>query len=338
MLRRSTLIVLVLGLAGLAVLLLRSTVGGDRFTRLMERGNGYLDQGDATNAIAAYKRVVKLAPDNLDARLNLANAFLLAGDAAKVVEQCREALALDHNSAAAYYLMGCANLRMNQAGPAVQALQQSEQIDSAVTALHFQLGLAQAQLGNLDDAISEFETVLSFAPEHPSLHYQLSLLYRRAGRLEDATREMQKHQELLAKNPPATGGPATFERCKYTKPRIAFVLEQPQRQGVNAPVRFADATAAAFNQPSHFHAPMAVLDLHHDGRNSLFVMEGETNFRVLSNLSGHFEPLGEPLPAKPGVHYRRCLAGDLNNDRVEDVIVLGEQGICTRVQIRHQRR
>ena len=192
-----------------------------------------------------------------------------------------------------------------------------------MTALHFQLGLAQAQLGNLDDAISEFETVMSFAPEHPSLHYQLSLLYRRAGRLEDATREMQKHQELLAKNPPAIGGPAAFERCKYTKPRIAFVLEQPRRQGV--PVRFTDATTAAFNQPSRYHAPMAVLDLHHEGRNSLFVMEGETGFRVLSNQNGHFEPLGELLPAKPGMHYRRCLVGDLNNDRVEDVIVLGEQ-------------
>src|SRR5208337_2228131 len=56
-----------------------------------------------------------------------------------------------------------------------------------------------------------------------------------------------------------------------------------------------------------------------------FVMEGEKGFRVLSNQNGRFKPLGELLPAKPGATYRRCLVGDLSNDRFEDVIVLGEQ-------------
>jgi len=148
-------------------------------------------------------------------------------------------------------------------------------------------------------------------------------LYQRTGRAEDAAREMQKHQEILAKNPGGLSSPATFERCKYTQPQMAFVLEQPERRGV--PVHFTDATATAFSQPSTYHGPMAVLDCNHDGRNSLFVMEGEKGFRVLGNQSGRFEPLGELLPAKPGVTYRRCLVGDMNNDRFEDVIVLGDQ-------------
>jgi len=61
---------------------------------------------------------------------------------------------------------------------------------------------------------------------------------------------------------------------------------------------------------------MAVLDYDHDGRNSLFVMEGQKGFRLLSNQQGHFEPLGALLPAKAGASYRQCLAGDLNNDRL----------------------
>jgi Tfp pilus assembly protein PilF len=289
----------------------------------MTRGNGYLEKGDTTNAIAAYLKVVELAPDNLDARLNLANSYLLARDSSNVVEQCRQSLNLDPNSAAAYYLMGCAYLWSNQAEPAVQAFQQSEQIDNSVTALHFQLGLAEARLGHLDAAIREFEIVLRFEPEHPSVHYQLSLLYARAGRPEDAAREMRRHQELLARNPSGPSGPSAFERCKYTQPRMAFKSEQPDRHGV--PVHFTDATANAFAQPSKFHGPMAVLDLNHDGRNSLFVMEGENGFRVLDNHAGRFEQLGQLLPAKHGVTYRRCLVGDLNNSRFEDVIVLGEQ-------------
>ena len=48
----------------------------DQFTRLMTRGNGFLEKGDATNAIAVYSEAVKLAPESLDVRLNLANAYL----------------------------------------------------------------------------------------------------------------------------------------------------------------------------------------------------------------------------------------------------------------------
>ena len=59
----------------------------DPFTQLMTRGNGFLEKGDTTNAIAIYSEAVRLAPENLDARLNLANAYLLADDSAKVIEQ-----------------------------------------------------------------------------------------------------------------------------------------------------------------------------------------------------------------------------------------------------------
>ncbi|MFO1511820.1 MAG: FG-GAP-like repeat-containing protein [Verrucomicrobiota bacterium] len=295
----------------------------DGFTRAMIRGNGYLENGDATNAVSTYLQAVRLAPESLDARLNLANAYLLAGESPGAIAQCQQAIALDHNSAAAYYLMGCAYLRQNQPEPAFQAFQQSEQIDPAVTALNFQLGLAQAALGHLPDAIGQFETVVRFEPEHPSAHYQLSQLYQREGRADDVARELQKHQEILAKRPPDASGPAAFERCKYTQPRIAFVLEQPDHRGIS--VHFVNATATAFAHASDYRAPLAVLDFNHDGRNSLFVREGDKGFRVLDNQNGRFEPLSEPLPGQAGAVYRRALVGDVNNDRFEDVIVLGEQ-------------
>ena len=107
-----------------------SKKSADPFTQLMTRGNGFYEKGDVTNAIATYLEATTIAPESLDARLNLANAYLLAGDSTKAIEQSQQALNLDHNSAAAYYLMGCAYLRSNQAEPAVKALQQSQQIRS----------------------------------------------------------------------------------------------------------------------------------------------------------------------------------------------------------------
>ncbi len=312
------------GLTGLAaVLLVRWPCDTSGFERSMTLGQGYLEKGDATNAIVAYSQSVKLAPESIDAHLNLANAYLLAGDSRAVIEQCQAALALDDNSAAAYYLMGCAYLRLNEAEPAVQAFQQSQKIEPAVDALNFQLGVAQERLGHVEDAIREFETLVQFQPDHPSGHYQLSRLYQRVNRTAEAAQALTRHQEILAKNPGAASGPTTFERCLYTQPRIAFSLAQPERNGI--PVRFVNATAAAFGQQaSVYHGPVGVLDYNHDGRDSLFVMEGN-GFRLLNNTNGRFAPLGELYPATNGGAYRRCLVGDLNNDRFEDVVVLGER-------------
>jgi len=65
------------------------------------------------------------------------------------------------------------------------------------------------------------------------------------------------------------------------------------------------------------------LDYNHDGRNSLWVNQGN-GFRLLANLKGKFAPLGPWVPGTTNATYRRCLVGDLNNDRFEDVMMLGE--------------
>ena len=139
----------------------------DSFDHWMTLGAGYLEKGEATNAMSAYTKALGLAPENIAAHLNLANAQLLADSNAEVVAQCQQVINLDHNNPAAYYLMGCAYLRLNQPTNAVEAFQQSQKIDPAVTALNFQLGLAQERLGNLEEAIHEFETVVQFEPAAP---------------------------------------------------------------------------------------------------------------------------------------------------------------------------
>ena len=317
-------VILALALAGAVIFLVsRGQPAGDNFMTLMTRGQGYLERGDATNAMAVYTKAVALVPESVDAHLNLANANLLAGNNQAVIAECQRALELDHSNAAAYYVMGCAYLHLNQAQQAVQAFQESQKIDPAVTALNFQLGLAQERLGHLEEAIQEFETVVQFEPDHPSAHYQLSRLYQRANRSADATAELTRHQQILGKNPAVPAPPLGYERCKYTEPRIAFVLDQPEEKGI--PVHFVDATAAAFGQRgSTYRGPLGVLDYNHDGRNSLFVMESN-RFRLLNNSNGMFVAMGEPLSGTADGGYRSCLVGDLNNDRFDDVLVLGER-------------
>jgi len=72
-----------LGLALVAMVIFkRPSQPVDDFTRLMTRGNGYLESGDATNAIAAYQQVIKQSGDSFYGqmgRLGLAEAQARAG-------------------------------------------------------------------------------------------------------------------------------------------------------------------------------------------------------------------------------------------------------------------
>lgn len=293
------------------------------FMRLMNRGNGLLDKGDAASAIGVYSRALRLSPQSTDVRLNLANAYLLAGRQDDAARMCREVLQLDHNSAAAYYLLGCALLRANRPGPAAEALQQSWKIDPKVPALDFQMGMAQEQLGQVAAAIRDFQGVIRAVPDHPSAHYQLSQLYRREGRTADAERELAEHQKILDRQPRPPTTVEALERCKYTRPLAPFVLAQPDRQGIK--VHFTEATAAAFGPlAAECRGPLAVIDYAHDGRASLFAQEQGDHFVLLDNHGGHFAVLGRPLSGPANGGYRVALTGDLDNDGFDDVVVLGE--------------
>ena len=66
----------------------------DEFLSLMNAGRNYLEQGDATNALALYAKARAIAPNNAEVRLNLANAHLLAGTAEEAIREAAEALKL----------------------------------------------------------------------------------------------------------------------------------------------------------------------------------------------------------------------------------------------------
>jgi tetratricopeptide (TPR) repeat protein len=302
----------------------RPSAASAEFTQLMNRGNGLLEKGDAAVAISVYTQALRLSPESTDVRLNLANAYLLAGRPDDAAKMCRQTLELDSNSAAAYYLLGCALLRQNQPEAAAEALQQSWKIDPMVPALDFQTGMAQEQLGQIPDAIRDFEGVIRAVPDHPSAHFQLSRLYRQAGRTDDAARELAEHQRIQARLSSPVVTVAALERCQYTQPLSPFVLSQPDPHGI--PVRFAEETAAAFGAlATGCRGPLAVIDYDHDGRPSIFAQEASGGFLLLDDRGGHFSALGRPLRVPAGAGYRVALAGDLDNDGFDDVVVLGEQ-------------
>src|SRR5436190_11520607 len=300
--------------------------GADDHARWMNTGKSYYEQGAATNAVEAFRKAVALQPTDPDALLNLANACLLAGQNVEALKCAQQVLSLDPDSAAAYHIGGCANMRLGKFEEAVQLLQQAKDIDPKVNAVSLQLGRAHMELQHYQEAADQFAEIIQFAPDYPFANFFLGQALLRLGRQEEAKQALDRHQQLITGKPNPPADASTFERCVYTEMRLPFQLDQPETRGVN--VAFADATRNAFGAgATNFHGPLGVLDVNHRGANDLFAGEGDGNFRVLWNTNGTFQPQGEPVPGKPGAKYNRCLVGDINNDRNEDVVVLGDQGL-----------
>src|SRR5256885_9140706 len=106
----------------------------DQFLSLMNAGKNYLDQGDATNALAIYKKAEAIVPNDADLRLNLANCYLLGGAAVEAIREADEILKLEPNSAAAYFVKGSAYLRLSNPEEAAKALENAKKIDPGGTA------------------------------------------------------------------------------------------------------------------------------------------------------------------------------------------------------------
>ena len=290
----------------------------------MNAGKNYLDQGDATNALAIYRKAEAIVPSDTDVHLNLANSYLIGGLAEGAIREADEVLKLEPNSAAAYFVKGAACLRLSNAEEAAKALENAKKIDPGETATFFQLGRARMGLKQWDGAIAAFQEGIRMDPNrlHSAAHYLLAQALLRAGRQEEAQKELQKHQA-------SAGGPAvsdaTFERSKYTQARVPFKLEQPEKDGIR--IRFVDATKEGLGDGAQkFSGPIGVINGNHKGWTSLFVVEKGQGFRLLWNTNGVFHPTDTTYPAIPGASYSKMLVGDLQNDRFDDIVVLGEKG------------
>jgi Flp pilus assembly protein TadD len=301
-----------------------SSDGGD-FVRLMNTGKNYLDQGQAQKALDVYQQAVKLAPADPDVHLNLANAHLLANNAEQAVKEADEVLKLDKDSAAAHFVKGSAYIRLNNFEEAVKALQIARRLEPTEPAAAFQLGFAHLRLNQFEEAIAALSEAVRDQPEHPSAHFHLSQALQRAGRSDEAQQALEAHQQISARNPGSTITPEKLERSRFTQARVPFLLEQPSKTGIA--VKFADQTQTAFgNAAAKCSGPIAVIDPNHTGANSLFVLDAEQGFRLLWNSNAVFQPNDEAYPAIPGAKYTKALVGDLQNDRYEDIVVLGDKG------------
>src|SRR5439155_3606523 len=182
--------------------------------------------------------------------------------------------------------------------------QQAKDIDRTVNAVSFQLGRAYQQLNQFQEALEQFQEVTQFETNHPAAYYNLSQVLIQLGKNDEAQKALAEHQKINAGKSGQITDPAMFEKCQYTQIRAPFRLEQPEPKGIS--VQFVDVTAKAFgNDVNEYRGPVGAIDLNHDGKPLLFLMQSNS-FTLLANSNGTFHPSETVFPAIPGAKYSRC--------------------------------
>jgi tetratricopeptide (TPR) repeat protein len=136
------------------------------------------DLATAREAIASYKKVLKLDPDYAPAHINLGTLYYNQSDYDLAEEHYRKAIQCDPRYALAY----------------------------------FDLGNVLDETQRLDEAIAAYTTALQLAPTYADAHYNLALAYQRSRRPRLALKHWRAYLKLDVEGPWALHARAQYKK------------------------------------------------------------------------------------------------------------------------------
>ena len=166
-----------------------------------ELAKTYIQLGSMIAGYQELQRTVALAPENLQARLDLGNMLLAGGLPDKSKEQANAVLAAQPNNADAYALLSHIAQRQGDHDQALTLIQHALSIDPNRAAFHTSLGLLQSA-GPEGKAAGERELqkAVDLNPKDPSAHVALAGMLARSGNLQGAEQQAEAGVKAAPEN------------------------------------------------------------------------------------------------------------------------------------------
>jgi tetratricopeptide (TPR) repeat protein len=122
-------------------------------------GNWYYDQFNAEEALAQYKKVLSLSPDDFKALVNACIVLESTKKGDEALAMYEEFIARHPNDAVALAYYGETQWGLGRKSQAVDTYRKALSIDPNCPEAHFNLGVAFAEMGILREAVREWEAV-----------------------------------------------------------------------------------------------------------------------------------------------------------------------------------
>ena len=118
-----------------------------------------------TKAIDAYKRDIKIDPDNAFSWVDLSHLYVRLKNYEDAIGACREAIRIDPNSTGAYDHLGFAYSMLGRWQEAADAFQHAIEVNPKDAEAYGNLGVVYGQLGRYEDAIEAFKQTIILEPD-----------------------------------------------------------------------------------------------------------------------------------------------------------------------------
>ena len=164
-------------------------------------GTALAAQGRLDEAVGHYERALALVPGDADTHSNLGNALLSLGRPDEGVASMRRALDIDPGSAEAHAALGIALHDGGELDDTIVHLRRAIDLGVVSAELHNRLGIALGSQGRLDEATVEFRRAVDLEPGHIDAHANLGTALQLQGRLNEAVAQFRAALRVAPDHP-----------------------------------------------------------------------------------------------------------------------------------------
>ena len=155
-------------------------------------GNALQSQGRFEEAVAHYKKALRLDPNNVEAHNNWGYALEALGRPQEAIAHYQDALRIKPEIAEVHYNWGKALAKLERFDEAIAHYQDALRIKPDLAEAQNNWGILLEALGRPQEAIAHYQDALRIKPEHAEAHYNWGKALQTLGRSQEAVAHYQE--------------------------------------------------------------------------------------------------------------------------------------------------
>jgi tetratricopeptide (TPR) repeat protein len=159
-------------------------------------GSHASDLGRIDDAVAHYRKALRLEPDYVKARNNLGVMLARSGRAEEAIAEYEAVIRRVPDHASARFNLANGLMRLGRIDAAIAHYREILRASPDDTDAHYNLAKAYARKGELDLAARHYEATLAVAPDDDDAHFNLGRVLRALGRDAEADAHFGESQRL----------------------------------------------------------------------------------------------------------------------------------------------
>ncbi len=143
-------------------------------------------QGKMTEALRSYKNALRFKPNFANAHTNIGTILQADNRLSEAIERYQTSLELHPGNAETLNNLGMAFHKIGNLAQAMVCFEDALKIHPDFTNAHYNMGNARYTQGDLNGAISAFQRALEIQPDHANAYYNLGTVHQELNKLDTA--------------------------------------------------------------------------------------------------------------------------------------------------------